>query len=212
MYLHKQGVLLMIISQENIPTVSGKRCVETLKNDGALLLQGFVPTSEQHAITDEILSHELTEVDRTGHTIPEQFRDIGWEFRQSPHSVFRLGRRIGELVRPHTQDWFINQVRAQLYSPGEVGIEWHRDYKRDLRIIAVASFMTHAAFDIELDSGTTTWDLAPGDVVLMRGALLNGTQDDRPRHRVAAPISDQRLSVAYRQVTRIVPDLEPTNG
>lgn len=188
--------------------VFSKECITALREEGALLLKEFVPEHEQAQIVDDILSYELTPVDRSNHTIPEQFHDIGWNFKHSPKSVINLGQQICSLVRPELSPWFINQVRAQLYSPGEVGIEWHRDYKRDLRVVAVASFIGPAEFDIRLSSGEMTWQLEPGDLVLMRGALLNGRVDDRPQHRVSAPESGQRLSVAYRQVSNVVPDLE----
>ena len=188
--------------------ITSAECITALKEEGALLLKEFVPVRQQEQIVDEVLSYKLTPVDRSNHTIPEQFHDIGWDYRNSPNSVFNLGRQICSLVRPELSPWFINQVRAQLYSPGEVGIEWHRDYKRDLRVVAVASFIGPAQFDIRLDSGEATWELEPGDLVLMRGALLNGRIDDRPQHRVSAPESGNRLSIAYRQVSSEVPDLE----
>lgn len=198
----------MSIEQIYNPEAASAECIEKLRDPGAFLLRGFVPPEEQAVIIDEVLAHDLTEVDRSGHTIPEQFQDIGWEFRQSPPTVFELGRKIGELVRPNLKAWFINQVRAQLYTPGEVGIEWHRDYKRDLRVIAIASFMGEARFDIKLDDEEKSWCLEPGDLALMRGSLLNGNVDDRPLHRVDPPEKGQRLSIAYRQVASQVPDLE----
>lgn len=191
--------------------VTSSECLKVIRQEGALLLRQFVDEKEQSEIAQEVLSNQLTEVDRTNHTIPEQFEDIGWQFREAPPHVFSLGRRICSLVRPELSPWFINQVRAQLYKPGEVGIEWHRDYKRDLRMVAVASFLGVAQFDIKLESGETSWQLEPGDLVLMRGSLLNGLADDRPHHRVSAPEQGRRLSVAYRQVSDNVPELEDKN-
>lgn len=195
------------IEKTYTPNITSQECMATVRNEGALLLRGFVNNEEQGEITHEVLSHELTPVDRSNHTIAEQFDDVGWQFRHSPPHVFALGRRICSIVRPELSPWFINQVRAQLYKPGEAGIEWHRDYKRDLRMIAVASFKASAQFDIELASGEVSWELLPGDLVLMRGSLLNGDYDDRPLHRISAPNSGKRLSIAYRQVADTVPDL-----
>lgn len=135
------------------PNITSKECVEILRHEGALWLQGFVQKDEQDAITSEVFSHTLTEVDRSKHPVPEQFQEIGWHFHHAPEAVTQLGKRIARLIHPELPQWHINSVRAQLYSPGEVGIEWHRDYKRDLRVIAVASFISKATFDVELDSG-----------------------------------------------------------
>ncbi len=198
----------MIAEKQYTPNTTSEECLKIIREEGAVLLRDFVNKEEQGEITHEVLSHELTPVDRSNHTIPEQFEDIGWTFRQSPPHVFALGRRVCSLVRPELSSWFVNHVRAQLYQPGEVGIEWHRDYKRDLRMVAVASFMGSAQFDIQLGSGEVSWELLPGDLVLMRGALLNGRQDDRPKHRVSAPDTGKRLSIAYRQVASEIPELE----
>lgn len=199
----------MNIEQKFSSRTTPECCERALKDEGAILLRNFVNEPAQSSIAYQVLSQPLTPVDRTGHTIPEQFDDIGWKYNDAPGSIQRLGKSICELVRPTVPSWFINEVRGQLYRPGEVGIEWHRDYKRDLRVVAVASFIGSAQFDIELDNQSVSWELAPGDLVLMRGALLNGTKDDRPRHRVHAPDSGQRLSIAYRQVASEVPELEP---
>ncbi len=191
------------------PRVTSEVCQQVIRDEGAILIKNFVSEHDQNVITRAVLSETLTPVDRSNHTIPEQFDDVGWKFRQAPPAVVRLGKDICSLVRPAVPSWFINEVRAQRYKPGEVGIEWHRDYKRDLRIVAVASFLGSAAFDIRLDSGEVSWQLNPGDLVLMRGALLNGRIDDRPQHRVSPPEIGQRLSIAYRQVAAEVPELEP---
>lgn len=181
-----------------------------LKREGGALLRGFVPEQQQVEIVDSVLAHELTPVDRSGHAIPEQFDDVGWTFTDSPAPVRHLGQTIQDLMQVAVPAWEITDVRAQLYRPGEVGIEWHRDYKRDLRIVAVASFLGSALFEIQLDSGATvSQEILPGDLVLMRGSLLTGTVDDRPLHRVAAPQTGQRLSIAYRQEVATVPVLEP---
>ncbi len=202
----------MTIEEKYTPDITSRECLVTVQKEGALLLREFVSETEQVKLTTEVLSHQLTPVDRSNHTIPEQFEDIGWEFPDCPPRVLALGKRISCLVCPELPLWEANHVRAQLYSPGEVGIDWHRDYKRDLRLVAVASFIGAAQFDIELRQGEVSWQLNPGDLVLMRGALLTGKKDDRPRHRVFAPEQGQRLSVAYRHVTSEVPELEPQHG
>lgn len=199
------------IDQPFSEAITSQQVLEALQTEGAILLRGFVPSTEQSAIIHEVSSYELTEVDNANHTIPEQFRDIGWTFNDSPDRVKRLGQRISQLVRPTIPAWFTNHVRAQLYSPGEVGIEWHRDYTRDLRVVAVASFLGSSLFQIKLDSGQVDWELQPGDLTLMRGTLLTGTVDDRPSHRVEAPKHGARLSVAYRQVVEKPVKLEPKN-
>ena len=196
------------IDQPYSEAITSQQVLEALQNEGAIVLRNFVSEEDQAAIVSEVLSLELTEVDRTNHKIPEQFQDIGWKFSETPTLSKNLGQRILNLVKPSVPDWDINHVRAQLYSPGEVGIERHRDYKRDLRVVAIASFIGPALFQAELDSRDIEWELRPGDLSLMRGTLLTGNIDDRPYHRVEAPKSGQRLSLAYREFTEVVPKLE----
>ncbi len=198
----------MTIERIYSSSIDTRACMSTVRQEGAVLLRQFVSPEEQGELEEEVRSHELTPVDRTDHTIAEQFEDIGWSFNEAPPPVLALGNRVCEVVRPFVPEWRVNQVRAQLYSPGEAGIDWHRDYKRDLRVVAVVSLMRTARFDIRLRQGEVSWQLRPGDLVLMRGALLNGKKDDRPQHRVFAPEEGQRLSVAYRQVADEVPELE----
>lgn len=125
-----------------------------------------------------------------------------------PPAVRALGERVRDVVVAKLPIWNINSVRAQLYAPGEVGIDWHRDYKRDLYLIAIVSLMKHAQFDVRLSSGQVRWLVGPGDLVLMRGTLLNGPIDDRPQHKVSPPLDSKRLSVAYRMVADVAPELE----
>ncbi len=202
---------LHITEQTFTNDITSEQVLHALRSEGAIWLKGFVSPDDQAAIVEEVLSHELTEVDRTNHRIREQFKDVDWKFEETPPLSKILGQRIVQLVQPAVRAWEVNHVRAQLYSPGEVGIEWHYDYKRDLRVVAVASFLGPALFQAKLDSGQVDWQLQPGDLTLMRGALLNGNIDDRPHHRVEAPLSGQRLSIAYREFTEIVPELEPRN-
>lgn len=201
----------MLIERKYTPKTDLEECLDVVRREGALLLREFIPPEEQTRLEAEVLAHDLTPVDRTGHTIPEQFDDVGWDFFKTPPAVAALGERVCQIVQPSVPEWHISHVRAQLYSPGEAGIDWHRDYKRDLRIIAVASLMKATRFDIRLRRGEMTWQLLPGDLVLMRGALLNGRKDDRPQHRVFAPELGKRLSIAYRQVVDKVPELEASD-
>lgn len=198
----------MSIEKIYTPALTAKECVDTVRTEGGVLLRRFTNQQEQDELASEVLSHELTPVDRSQHTIPEQFHDIGWQGNNMPPRVLALGRRVRELVQSELPTWCINSVRAQLYRPGEVGIDWHRDYLRDLQLIAVMSLIKKAQFDIKLNSGEVRWTLEPGDLVLMRGTLLNGNVDDRPRHRVAPPEDGQRLSIAYRMESQNPPVLE----
>ncbi len=197
----------MITEIQYTPRVKSEECMQAVRQEGALLLRGFVNNEEQYEVYHEVLAHDLRPVDRSSSPVAEQFCDTGWKFRQSPPHVFSLGRRVCALVRPELPQWFINDIRAQVYQPGEAGIDWHKDYSRDLRLVAVASFKEPARFDIELESGPTSWELFSGDLVLIRGALLNSRVDDRPRHKIAPPQSGKRLSIAFRQVASEAPDL-----
>ncbi len=198
----------MTIERKYTPTTDPAEYLDTVRREGAVLLREFITPGDQAELEAEVMAHDLAPVDRTGHTIAEQFEDIGWEFPKAPSAVSTLGLKVCRIVQTGVPEWEITHVRAQLYKPGEAGIDWHRDYKRDLRVVAVVSLMKATRFDIRLQGGEITWQILPGDLVLMRGALLNGRRDDRPQHRVFAPETGKRLSIAYRQVVDEAPELE----
>lgn len=176
----------------------------TVREHGAVLLKDFVSREGQQAITQHVMAEEMTPVARLDGQVAEQFQEAEWTMDEAPSYVRLLGQRICSLVRPNVPDWRPNKVRAQLYAPGEAGIDWHRDCKRDMRVIAIASFLSSAEFSIRLKTVQHDLIVDPGDLVLMRGFLLNGAEDDRPYHRIAPPTTGQRLSIAFREEVPVV--------
>lgn len=191
------------------PSINPQHCLQVVKDEGAILLQKFIDKPMQDAITTEVSQQELTNLDKSTHAIAEQFDYVAWDSAdETPGAIAQLGNRIQKLVTASVPEWRINSIRAQLYSPGQVGIDWHRDYERDLRVIAVASFLSSSLFEVRLNSQEHQWQLQPGDVVLMRGMHLNGRRDERPQHKIHAPSAGQRLSVTYRQFVDTAPKSE----
>lgn len=202
----------MTIERDYIHSVDPTDCIETVKDEGGLLLRGFTPPDEQNEIENEVLAQDLPRVDRSLHAIPEEFSGANWEFSQSPPSVLILGKRVCAFVRlGGVAEWEPTRVQVRLSQPDEIGVEWHRDYKRDLRIIAVASFINPARFGIRLKRGEVFWEVKPGDIVLLRAPLLVGKKDNRPQHKALAPTDGRRLALVYRQEFDETPDLEPSD-
>lgn len=95
-----------------------------------------------------------------------------------------------------------NEVHVQRYAPGSEGITPHRDGTRFRPLLAVfttrgrARFTVHPARDAE---PLAAWEVAPGDLVLLRGPGLAGVQDGRVLHAVSGPTGHEaRYSVSVR--------------
>lgn len=95
-----------------------------------------------------------------------------------------------------------NEVHVQRYAQGSSGISPHRDGTRYRPLLAVfttagrARFSVHPARDAE---PLAAWEVAPGDLVLLRGPGLAGADDGRPMHAVSGPTGDEaRYSVSVR--------------
>ncbi len=199
----------MSIERDYTRSLNPIDCINTIKYEGGIHLRGFTSPEEQTKTEDEVVAQDLTMVDRCQEAIPEQFKGTDWEFLQSPSSVLLLGRRVCDFVRlGGVPNWEPTCVQARLTYPGQAGVEWHRDYKRDVRLIAIASFKNPARFGIRLRRGEIFWEVEPGDLVLLRAPLLLGKKDDRPVHKAAAPKKGSRLAIVYRQELDEAPELE----
>jgi hypothetical protein len=110
-------------------------------------------------------------------------------------AVHRDGAGIGGLP-----EWQPNHVFVRRYHPGSTGMSPHQDGLRFRYLVATVTVLGSATFLCYNDAGTIveTYDLGPGDLVLLRGAGLGGLPDSRPRHAVGGPGTRLRCSVAFR--------------
>lgn len=95
-----------------------------------------------------------------------------------------------------------DEVHVQRYTPGSEGITPHRDGTRFRPLLAVFTTGGHARFTIHPARDAeplAAWEVAPGDLVLLRGPGLGGEHDGRALHAVSGPLgSEARYSVSVR--------------
>lgn len=94
------------------------------------------------------------------------------------------------------------EVMAQRYTAAGCGVTAHRDQRRYVGVIAIATLEGEATFRV-LDSikrqrETATWTAKPGDLVLLAASDLADEEDRRPVHSVEGPASGQRTSITFR--------------
>jgi hypothetical protein len=110
--------------------------------------------------------------------------------------VHRDGHGIAGLT-----DWEPDQIFVRRYHADSTGMSPHRDGLRFGYLVATLTVAGSATFRWEDDAGgvLATWQLRPGDLVLLRCCGLGGIPDGRPRHAVGGPDSGLRYSVALRK-------------
>lgn len=97
--------------------------------------------------------------------------------------------------------WRPDDIAAQRYRPGSVGITSHRDGKRYRRLVAVLTAAGTAGFAVRAERHgdvVAGWEAGPGSLVLLRGPGLAGFRDGRPFHEVSGPREGVRYSVGFR--------------
>ncbi len=102
---------------------------------------------------------------------------------------------------PGLSRWRPDEVSAQRYQPGAVGITPHLDHKRYRFLVALVTVEGEAAFTLcrnREGDPIATWHAGPGSLVLLRGPGFDGLDDGRPLHTVAAPARGTRISVGVR--------------
>lgn len=116
-----------------------------------------------------------------------------------------LGRLRDELEARVNADgvscWRPDEVSVQRYRPGAVGISPHLDHKRYRYLVASFTIGGEAPFTLCRDRDgdpIATWRAGPGSLVLLRGPGLDGVDDGRPLHAVAAPATGTRISLGFR--------------
>lgn len=136
--------------------------------------------------------------------------------RYPPESLlWKVGRMLEQKINEETirssEPMFqfplhFNEVSAQRYTPGELGISPHRDEKRYKNIIAICIVEGDAEFYTTTDrvGGIETLVLVkPGDVIFMKSPGFKNC-DLCPLHAVRN-ITSPRLSITYRHDTFLDP-------
>jgi hypothetical protein len=97
--------------------------------------------------------------------------------------------------------WDPDEIFVRRYARASTGLAPHRDGVRFLHLVATVTVNGSATFLRygDADHPVQTWELRPGDLVLLRGAGQQGDGSDRPRHAVSGPSGGPRCSVAFRQ-------------
>jgi hypothetical protein len=115
-------------------------------------------------------------------------------------NLSRLRAALVAQVNESLPDWHPNRIFVRRYREGSTGMTPHRDGVRFRLLVATLTVLGTARFFRHGDNGevTDTWPLAPGDLVLLRGAGLNGIADGRPHHSVGGPAGSLRCSIAFR--------------
>jgi hypothetical protein len=107
--------------------------------------------------------------------------------------------------------WRPDDIAAQRYRPGSVGITSHRDGKRYRRLVAVLTTAGTAGFTVRRERHgevVAGWEAGPGSLVLLRGPGLAGVRDGRPFHEVSGPREGVRYSVGFRMEVATGPGAE----
>lgn len=100
-------------------------------------------------------------------------------------------------------EWLPNEATVMRYRGTSLGISGHRDARRFVKVVAVLAVTGAARFEVladrDGDSVLDSWEVRPGDLVLLRGPGLAGCPDREPRpfHRVSFP-EVGRISLTFR--------------
>lgn len=122
--------------------------------------------------------------------------------------LMAMARRSG--VRG-LRTWRPDDVAAQRYRPGSMGITSHRDGRRFRRLVAVFTTAGAARFAVRAErhgNVVAGWEAGPGSLVLLRGPGLAGARDGRPFHEVSGPHEGVRYSVGFRMEAATWPGAE----
>lgn len=139
-------------------------------------------------------------------------RQEGYIFRLRGHlenypAVEQLGRDLVQQIHAQggavvgVSNWKPNEVDVQRYPVGALGITPHLDFKRYRILIAIITAAGSARFTLCKDRAgnpVNQWEVAAGDLMLLRAPGLGNHADGRPLHAVVGPRTGHRISVTWR--------------
>jgi hypothetical protein len=178
---------------------------------GAALLPDALPAEACAWIVGELASARFSRLqEHEGHARQEgEILVIRNSLRDYP-AIRRLRRELVNAAHEAADEiaglasWEPNEVAAQRYRAGSLGITPHLDLKRYRYLIVVATVEGAADFTLcknRKGDLVTTWRAETGSLILLRGPGLGGVDDGRPLHAVAGPMQGQRTSLGFRMDT-----------
>jgi hypothetical protein len=183
-----------------------------VKTEGAVLLENFIPEGLRVQLQAELEAGPFEELPQDWRHVHDVHQDFDRYALSYPMPGFPItawiGRQLQTAVRQawpeHVllSNWRPNDIAVQRYREDQGGIETHRDFKRDILMVAVLSVAGRARFQVTAGKSPQAgiiqdWMVWPRSLVLLRAPGFTGTTDDRPYHVVHPPIGD-RISVAFR--------------
>lgn len=138
------------------------------------------------------------------HSLKLDQGDQAW--REQMASINGVALQIRKFVQnlwdfyPPLVDWRPNELTFHKYDDSDVGLSRHKDSKRFVGVIAIASLEGKCDFGIWREGKTTLYPTEPGDLLLMRApGLIKTDQDIRPEHSVVNIRTPIRTSMTLRQ-------------
>lgn len=188
-----------------------------ISEDGVAHIPGYLGEEELEHIWDEQASiswrddHRMYE-NKRGLTIVQNYfshslkldqGDQAWR-EQMPATngaIIKIRKFVQSLWDhyPSLIDWRPTEVTFHRYDRS-VGLSRHRDSKRFIGVIAIASLDGECDLGIHRKGRTTLYPTSPGDLILLRApGLFNTDEDLRPDHSVVNIRTRLRTSMTLRQ-------------
>jgi hypothetical protein len=185
--------------------------IEKVKTHGAAFEHDLINRDFCAQAAAKLPWQQARRVNRINDTIPEQFDILEYlEDAPLPPDLAACLDAIQSYLRPVLPQWQPNDITAQLYREGEIGIRTHRDYSYNHLLIVGLTLAGESEIGVEVvtNSGSRAWErvfLRPGDVFFLSATGLNDHLGGRIRHFVSAPLSGQRVALLMHQNTRLKP-------
>lgn len=198
------------------PSVSAKEAMEAVEAEGAIAIHDFLPNDLRLEALREMRQEAMyTEyvVENTNVKRHQNLSRFGFAHGKSwltriptlnapSKYVHDSAQYIADFVNSaEGPEWRPNEIIGHEYRTGQF-LDAHRDYKRAIGFVAVATLDGMQDFNIELDSGeTANIFLKPGTVTIMRGYQGEAGRE-RPLHSVE-PAKSRRLAFSLRQMSKL---------
>lgn len=105
---------------------------------------------------------------------------------------------------PNVARWEPDELSLHRYDDPEVGLSFHKDNLRFVRLIAILSLEGQCALAIRHRGRIQKFPALPGDLMLVRapGLIDSGGEDLRPEHAVVDLLTPTRTSMMLRENSR----------
>lgn len=196
--------------------VSAQEAIEAVEAQGAIAIHNFLPNDlrlealrelrQEAMYTDYVDGSEgigrNQNLSRFGFAHNQSWLAETPAMNRPSKHVHDSAQFIADFVNEYeSANWRPNEIIGHEYRTGQF-LDAHRDYKRAIGFVAVATLEGMQHFNVQLDSGETKQIyMEPGTVTIMRGYQgENGKV--RPLHSVE-PAKSRRLAFSLRQMTKL---------